>query len=120
MRSGDLIVLILFLRRLSVSECVKTFNNLTQQLFSQSSIRRSHLSRLRHLLKSWYRDGCHEVHTLKTCLKKELRPTNRLFDHVESLNVTKVDVTAATIDKDFPILMTNYNDLNKINKNCGE
>ncbi len=120
MRLGGLIVLILFLRRLPVSECVETFNNLAQQLFPQSSIRRSHLSRLRHLLKSWYRDGCHEVHTLEACLKKELGPTNRLFGHVQSLIATKVGVTAATIDKGFPILMTNYNGLGKINKNCGE
>ena len=119
-RLGDFIVLILFLRRLSVSECVETFNNLTQQLFSQSSIRRSHLSRLRHLLKSWYRNECHEVQTLEVCLKKELRPINRLFDRVQSLVATKVDVTAATIDKGFSILMTNYNDQDKINKNCDE
>ena len=116
---GGLIVLILFLRQLPVSECVGMFNTLATQLFPQPSARSSNFSRLRHLLGSWYRDGCHETNTLEACLKDKLGASDGLFSHVQSLTATKVGVTAATIDKGFPVLMTNYNGLGKSDENCG-
>ncbi len=55
---------------------------------------------------------------LKTCLKKKLKLINRFFNYVESFIVTKVDVTVVIINKNFLILIINYNNLNKININC--
>ncbi len=116
--SESLIMLILFLRQLSVFECVKMFDILTKQLFSSSSDDTSILSRLRRLLRSWYRDECHNAKILKSYLQKNLDSQNRLFDHVENLIATKVDVIIATIDKGFPILLTNYNGSGKWDEKC--
>ena len=113
-------MLILFLRQLAVSECVEMFHALAKQLFPQPSSRASHFSRLRHLLRSWYRDGCHDANTLEACLKENLGSTSHLFGHIHSLIATKVGVTAATIDKAFPVLLTNYNGSGKRDENCGK
>lgn len=113
-----LIVLILFLRQLPVSKCVKMFDTLVKQLFSPSLDRTSVLSRLRRVLRSWYRDGCHDAKTLESHLQENLGSQGRLFDHVQGLIATKVGVTAATIDKGIPVLLTNYNGSGKWNENC--
>ncbi len=116
---GGLIVLILFLRQLPVSECVKMFDTLAKQLFPPSSDGTSILSRLRRLLRSWYRDGCHNAEILESYLQESLGSQGRLFDHVEGLIATKVGVTTATIDKGFPVLLTNYNGSGKWDEKCG-
>ena len=116
---GGLIVLILFVRQLPVSECVEMFDTLAKQLFPQVSDRRGIFNRLRRLLRSWYRDGCHDANTLEAYLKENLGSYNHLFGHVQSLIATKVGVTAATIDKGFPVLLTNYNGLGKRDGKCG-
>ena len=116
---GGLIVLILFLRQLPVSQCVKMFDILAKQLFPPSSDRTSILGRLRRLLKSWYRDGCHNAETLESHLQENLGSQSRLFDHVQRPISTKVGVTAATIDKGVPVLLTNYNGSGKWDEKCG-
>ncbi len=116
---GGLIVLILFLRQLPVSECVKMFDTLAKQLFPPSSNRTSILGRLRRLLRSWYRDGCHNAEILESYLQENLGSQGRLFDHVQGLIATKVGVTAATIDKGFPVLLTNYNGSGNWDEKCG-
>lgn len=95
------------------------FDTLAKQLFSQPSDRTSILSRLRRLLRSWYRDGCHDAGILESQLRKNLGSQSRLFDHVQTLIATKIGVTAATIDKGFPVLLTNYNGLGKWEEKCG-
>ena len=67
MGTGGLIVLILFLRQLPVSECVKMFDTLAKQPFPPSPDRTSLLSRLRRVLRSWYRNGYHDAETLEFC-----------------------------------------------------
>ncbi len=119
MGSGGLIVLILFLRQLPVSECVKMFDTLAKQLFPPSPDRTSLLNRLRRVLRSWYRDGCHDAETLESHLQETLSSQGRLFDHVQGLFATKVGVTAATIDKGIPVLLTNYNGSGKWDEKCG-
>jgi len=69
---GSLIVLILFLRQLLVLECVKMFDTLTKQLFSSSLDRTNVLSRLWRVLRSWYRDECHDAKTLESHLQENL------------------------------------------------
>lgn len=72
MGTKGLIVLILFLRQLSVSKCVKMFDTLAKQLFSPSLDRTSVLNRLRRVLRSWYRNECHDAKTLKSHLQENL------------------------------------------------
>ncbi len=120
LKVGGLIVLILFLRQLPVSDCVELFDTLAKQLFPQPSGRTNNFSRLRYMLRSWYRDGCHDAKALEACLKENLGSTTCLFGHARSLIDTKIGVTAATIDKGFPVLLTNYNGPGKCDENCGE
>jgi len=120
LKVGGLIVLMLFLRQLPASDCVDLFDTLAKRLFPPLTGQTSNFSRLRYLLRSWYRDGCHDANALEVCLKENLGSTTRLFGHVRSLIATKVGVTAATIDKGFPVLLTNYNGSGKCDKNCGE
>ena len=115
---GGLIVLILFMCQLSVSECVKMFDTLVKQLFLQVSDQRDIFNCLCCLLRSWYHDECHDVNMLKAYLKENLEFYNHLFDYVQSLIITKVEVTVTTINKDFLILLTNYNDLDKQDRKC--
>lgn len=119
MGTGGLIVLILVLCQLSVSECVKMFDILAKQLFPPSPDRTSLFSRFRRVLRSWYRDGCHDAATLEFHLQENLGSQGRLFDHVQGLFVTKFGVTAAIIDKGIPVLLTNYNGSGKWDKRCG-
>ena len=119
METGGLIVLILFLRQLPASECAEMFDTLAQQLFPPLSDRVGVFRRLRRLLKSWYRDGCHDVETLEFHLREKLGSHNRLFDHVQRLVATKVGVTAATIDRGIPVLLTNYNGSGEWDEKCG-
>ena len=117
--TGGLIVLMLFLRQLSVPECVTMFDTLAKQLFPPPADRTSILSRLRRGLSSWYRDGCHNAEILESHLREKLGSRGRVFGHVRGLTTTKVGVTAATIDKGFPILLTNYNGSSKWDEKCG-
>ncbi|MCJ1342943.1 hypothetical protein MMC31_001132 [Peltigera leucophlebia] len=116
---GGLIILNLFLCRQQVSDCAKTFDTLARQLFPQSSYSKSIFSRLRHLIRSWYYDGCHDPNVLEACLKKNFGSGNRLFGHSQGLIATKVGVTAATIQNGYPILLTNYNGLPRQEEECG-
>ena len=120
MGTGGLIVLMLFLRQLPVSQCVTMFDTLAKQLFPPPSDRPSILGRLRRVLRSWYRDGCHNAEILESHLQEKLGSQGRLFDHVQGLIATKVGVTAATIDKGFPVLLTNYNGSGKWDEKCGK
>ena len=113
-------MLILFLRQLAVPEWVEMFHTLANQLFPQPSGRASHFSRLRHLLRSWYRDGRHDANTLEAYLRENLGLTAQLFGNVRSLIATKVGVTAATIDRALPVLLTNYNGLGKRDKDSSK
>jgi hypothetical protein len=110
----------LFVRQLAVSKCGEIFHTLAKQLFPQPDCRGNHFSRFRYLLRSWYRDGRHDANKLESYLQENLGSDTRLFGHVPSLLATKVGVTAATIDKAFPVLMTNYNGLGKNDENRGE
>lgn len=71
-RIESLIVLILFLRQLSITKCVKMFDTLIKQLFSLSLDRTNLLSRLWRILRSWYRNEYHDAKTLKSHLKEAL------------------------------------------------
>ena len=95
------------------------FDTLAKQLFPEIPARRNKFSHLRYLLRSWYRDGCHDANALEACLKEKFGSTTRLFGHVNSLIDCKIGVTTASIDKGFPILLTNYNGSGKIDENCG-
>lgn len=103
--AGGLIVLILFLRQLTVSECVKMFDTLAKQLFPPSPDPTSLLDRLRRILRSWYRNGCHDAEALESRLQENLGSQGRLFAYVQGLFATKVGVTAATIDQRHPGLV---------------
>jgi hypothetical protein len=116
---GGLIVLITFLRQMSTSDCAAVFETLAKQLFPQPITRNSNFKRLRNLLTAWYRDGCHEAHTLENSLKEHLSVSDRLFGYTRTLTSTKIGITAATIDKGFPLVMTNYNGQLKNNEECG-
>lgn len=116
---GGLIVLITFLSHMPTSDCAVTFETLAKQLFPQPTARVSNFKRLRNLLTAWYHDGCHEAHKLEASLQENLGISNRLFGHSSTLISTKIGTTAATIDKGFPLLMTNYNGMCKTNKECG-
>lgn len=52
-------------------------------------------------------------------MREKLGSQCRLFDHVRSLIAKKVGVTAATIDKGIPVLLTNYNGSGKWDEKCG-
>ncbi len=65
LKVGGLIVLMLFLRQLSASDCVNLFDTLAKRLFSSLTEQMSNFSCLHYLLRSWYRDGCHDVNALK-------------------------------------------------------
>ena len=56
---------------------------------------------------------------LEAYLKENLESYNHLFDHIQSLIITKVEVMTVTIDKDFSVLLTNYNGLGKRDEKCG-
>jgi len=45
--------------------------------------------------------------------------SDRLFDYTRTLIFTKIGITAVTIDKDFSLVITNYNGQLKNNKECG-
>lgn len=118
MGTEDLIVLILFLHQLPVLKCVKMFDTLIKQLFPPSSDQMSVLSHLQCVLRLRYCDGCHNVKTLKSHLQENLSSQSQLFDHVQGLFTTKVDVTATTIDKGISVLLTNYNSSGKWDEKC--
>ena len=120
MGTGGLIVLMLFLRQLPVSECVTMFDTLAKQLFPPPSDRTSILSHLRRVLRSWYRDGCHNAEILESHLREKLGSQGRMFDHVQGLITTKVGDTAATIDKGSLVLLTNHNGSGKWDEKCGK
>ena len=69
------------------------FDTLAKQLFPPSPDRTSFLSRLRRVLRLWYRDGCHDVEALESHLQKNLGSQGRLFDHVQGLFATKFSET---------------------------
>ena len=119
MRTGGLVILILFLRQLPVSEYVKMFDILAKQLFPFSSNQTSLLSCLWCVLRLWYHDECHNAETLKSHLQENLDFQGWLFDHIQSLFATKVGVMAAIIDKGILALLTNYNSSGKWDKRCG-
>ncbi len=74
---------------------------------------------LHRLLRSWYRDGWHDADISEACLQRALGSQGKPFDPVQGLIAKKVGVTAATIDKGFPVLLTNYNGLGKLDAKYG-
>ena len=111
--------MITFSRQMSTSDCAAIFETLAKQLFPQPTTRVSTFKRFRNLLTAWYRDGCHKAHTLEASLKENLSASDRLFGYARTLTSTKIGITAATIDKGFPLVMTNYNGQVRNNEDCG-
>ncbi len=58
------------------------FNTLAKQLFPPSPDRTSVLSRLRRVLRSWYRDGYYNTEILESYLQEILGSQGRLFNYV--------------------------------------
>ena len=113
---GGLIVLILFLRQLPVNEVVEMFDGLARQLFPQSSQAIGGLKRLYHLFRSWYRDGLYEAKTLEYHLTQNLGQDALFSNSTRSLIASKVGVTAATLGKADPVILTTYNGPFEANK----
>ncbi len=116
----DLIVCILFLRRMSVAQCVQIFDTLVRKLFERSQERRNIITKLRLFLKSWYSNDHYDVTILEDYLKKNLEIDDRMFDYQSSILAIKVDVVAATIDKVSSIIFTNYNESSTRKETCGK
>lgn len=87
------------------------FNQLATRLFPHPLHQVNAFRLIFRLLRSWYKDGIYDVRNLEDCLKANLGGNARLFSNTRSLIATKVGVTAATIDKAHPVVITNYNGL---------
>ncbi len=113
-----LIVCILFLRDMSVSQCVHVFDALTRKLFEWSQERMNFIKRLRLFLKSWYRNDHYDANVLEDCLKKYLRINDCMFDYQSRILVIKVDIIVATIDNVSLMIFINYNESDVRKEEC--
>ena len=107
---GGIIVLALFVRHLPISQCIRIFEDLVQQVF-QRPTPKSLFGRLRYCVDSWLADGCYNAGVLDTFLQAYMGAASRMFDHHPGMRATKVGVTATTIEDPSPIVFTNYNGL---------
>ncbi len=114
----NLIVCILFLRDMSVSQCVHVFDALTRKLFEWSQERMNFIKRLRLFLKNWYRDDHYDANALEDCLKKYLRIDDCMFDYQSRILVIKVDIIVATIDNVSSMIFINYNESDTKKEEC--
>ena len=121
MLAGGLIVLSLFLRRWSVSQCVKVFDTLTQEFFQRAQKNgRNPFGFLRHVINCWLSDGCYDVVALEEALKQSFGHDSRMFDTPGALSGTKVAVTATNISDASPFIFSNYNGVTQRAANCGK
>lgn len=114
----SLIVCILFLRRMSVAQCVQIFDTLARKSFEWSQERRNIITKLCLFLKSWYSNDHYNVTIFEDYLKKNLRIDDWMFDYQSSMLAIKVDVVAAIIDKVSLIIFMNYNELSIRKETC--
>ncbi len=114
----DLIVCILFLRDMSISQCVHVFNALTRKLFERSQERTNFIKRFRLFLKNWYRNDHYDANAFEDCLKKYLRIDDCMFDYQSRILVIKVDIIVAMIDNVSSMIFINYNESDARKKEC--
>ncbi len=114
----DLIVCILFLRDMSISQCVHVFDALTQKLFERSQEWMNFIKHLHLSLKNWYRDDHYDANVLEDCLKKYLRIDDCMFDYQFKILVIKVKIIVAMIDNVSSIIFINYNESSARKEEC--
>ncbi len=116
----NLIVCILFLRDMSISQCVHVFNALTRKLFEWSQEWTNFIKHLHLFLKNWYKNDHYDVNALEDCLKKYLRIDDCMFDYQSRILVIKVNIIVAMIDNVSLIIFINYNKSDTRKEECNK
>jgi hypothetical protein len=100
----------MFLKGISVAECVKIFESLSDKAFDRGFISSNSIfSRLRELLISYFADSLYSAYNLEEGLRNQFGDESTLMDHsAATAKGAKVGITATGVPN-AELIFTNYN-----------